>query len=262
MLVVIPHDGDDDAVRIANDSAYGLSGSVDSGRPRAGQGGRRAGSAPARSRQRRRVVQPGRAVRRLQAVRHRPGDGRGRLRGVPRDQDDRRAGMRSEHDDSRTRSSSSPARRRASARPTPRALAAEGASVVVADLNAEPGEQVAEEIEADGGAAIFVAHRRVVARVGARRWSTRAVAAYGGIDLLVNNAAIYGDMAVRPADHRRLGLLPEVHVGEHGRRPGDDPRGLPARCRSAAAARSSTRARPRRSSTPASTAWPRSASTA
>ena len=31
VLVVIPHDGDEDAVRIANESAYGLSGSVDSG---------------------------------------------------------------------------------------------------------------------------------------------------------------------------------------------------------------------------------------
>ncbi len=31
VLVVIAHDGDDDAVRIANDSPYGLSGSVDSG---------------------------------------------------------------------------------------------------------------------------------------------------------------------------------------------------------------------------------------
>jgi aldehyde dehydrogenase (NAD+) len=31
VLVVIPHDGDDDAVRIANDSPYGLSGSVESG---------------------------------------------------------------------------------------------------------------------------------------------------------------------------------------------------------------------------------------
>ena len=31
VLVVIAHDGDDDAVRIANESAYGLSGSVDSG---------------------------------------------------------------------------------------------------------------------------------------------------------------------------------------------------------------------------------------
>ena len=33
VLVVLPHDGDDDAVRIANDSPYGLSGSVDSGSP-------------------------------------------------------------------------------------------------------------------------------------------------------------------------------------------------------------------------------------
>ncbi|MFI6095011.1 aldehyde dehydrogenase [Lentzea sp. NPDC051213] len=31
VLVVIPHDGDDDAVRIANDSPYGLSGAVNSG---------------------------------------------------------------------------------------------------------------------------------------------------------------------------------------------------------------------------------------
>ncbi len=33
VLVAIPHDGDDDAVRIANDSPYGLSGSVSSGDP-------------------------------------------------------------------------------------------------------------------------------------------------------------------------------------------------------------------------------------
>ena len=90
--------------------------------------------------------------------------------------------------------------------------------MVVADLNEEAGEQVAKQIEADGGTAIFVAHRRLVRRVGrgdGRRPRSRR---FGGIDLLVNNAAIYGDMAVRPADHRRLGLLPEVHVGEHGRR--------------------------------------------
>ena len=37
-----------------------------------------------------------------------------------------------------------------------RALAREGAAVVVADLNAEAGEQVAKQIEADGGRAIFV----------------------------------------------------------------------------------------------------------
>ena len=37
MLTVIAHDGDDDAVRIANDSPYGLSGTVFSSRRRAGR---------------------------------------------------------------------------------------------------------------------------------------------------------------------------------------------------------------------------------
>ena len=75
-----------------------------------------------------------------------------------------------------------------------KALAAEGAAVVVADLNADAGQQVAQQIESDGGRAIFVStdvssHESAAAMVEA------AVAAYGGIDLLVNNAAIYGDMA-------------------------------------------------------------------
>ena len=38
-----------------------------------------------------------------------------------------------------------------------RALATEGASVVVADMNADKGTLVAKGIEADGGRAIFVA---------------------------------------------------------------------------------------------------------
>ena len=75
-----------------------------------------------------------------------------------------------------------------------RALAAEGATVVVADLNAEAGEQVAKQVEADGGTAMFVrtdvsSHESAAAMVEA------VTAAYGGIDLLVNNAAIYGEMA-------------------------------------------------------------------
>ena len=69
-----------------------------------------------------------------------------------------------------------------------RALAAEGASVVVADLNAEAGEKVAADV---GG--LFV--RTDVSSAGsAAAMVEAAVAAYGGIDLLVNNAAIYGDM--------------------------------------------------------------------
>jgi 3-oxoacyl-[acyl-carrier protein] reductase len=74
-----------------------------------------------------------------------------------------------------------------------RALAREGASVVVADLNAELGQQVAKQITTDGGTASYV--EVDVSDAG----STLAMAAstvdrFGGIDLLVNNAAIYGGM--------------------------------------------------------------------
>src|SRR3954447_23597204 len=74
-----------------------------------------------------------------------------------------------------------------------RALAAEGAKVVVADLNEESGERVAEEIEAEGGTAMFV-HCDVSDAASATAMAEATAAAYGGIDLLVNNAAIYGDM--------------------------------------------------------------------
>lgn len=75
-----------------------------------------------------------------------------------------------------------------------KALAAEGASVVVADLNVESGERVAKEIEADGGTAMFV-RCDVSDATSATAMAEATVAAYGGIDCLVNNAAIYGDMA-------------------------------------------------------------------
>ena len=74
-----------------------------------------------------------------------------------------------------------------------KALGAEGAAVVVADLNTESGERVAKEIEAAGGRAMFVrtdvsSHESAAAMVEA------VVAEHGGIDGLVNNAAIYGEM--------------------------------------------------------------------
>jgi NAD(P)-dependent dehydrogenase (short-subunit alcohol dehydrogenase family) len=74
-----------------------------------------------------------------------------------------------------------------------KALAAEGAAVVVADLNEEAGERVAKEIEADGGRALFV-QTDVSSHESAAAMTDRAVAEFGGIDGLVNNAAIYGDM--------------------------------------------------------------------
>jgi NAD(P)-dependent dehydrogenase (short-subunit alcohol dehydrogenase family) len=72
-------------------------------------------------------------------------------------------------------------------------LAAEGANVVVADLNAEAGEQVAKQIEAEGGTAMFVGCD-VSSAESAAALVEQVESAYGGIDGLVNNAAIYGAM--------------------------------------------------------------------
>ncbi|WP_405137938.1 SDR family oxidoreductase [Nocardia sp. NBC_01388] len=74
-----------------------------------------------------------------------------------------------------------------------KALAAEGAKVVVADLNAERGEQVAKEIVADGGTAVF--HSVDVADPeSAAALAAFTIAEFGVINHLVNNAAIYGGM--------------------------------------------------------------------
>ena len=73
------------------------------------------------------------------------------------------------------------------------ALAMAGAAVVVADLNEEAGAQVAKQIEADGGRASFIL-TDVSSPESAAAMVEAAVAEHGGIDLLVNNAAIYGDM--------------------------------------------------------------------
>ncbi len=74
-----------------------------------------------------------------------------------------------------------------------RALAAEGAKVVVADISQESGEQVAKQIEADGGKAIFV-HCDVSSAESAAALVQRVEDEFGGIDGLINNAAIYGTM--------------------------------------------------------------------
>jgi 3-oxoacyl-[acyl-carrier protein] reductase len=76
-----------------------------------------------------------------------------------------------------------------------RALAAEGAAVVVADVNDEAGTSVAKQIVEDGGRSLFV-HTDVSSPGSAEAMATAAVEQFGGIDLLVNNAAIYGGMQI------------------------------------------------------------------
>jgi len=72
-------------------------------------------------------------------------------------------------------------------------LASRGAAVVVADLNDGQAERVAKEIVSDGGQAVAV-KVDVADPASAEAMATAAVEAFGGIDLLVNNAAIYAGM--------------------------------------------------------------------
>jgi NAD(P)-dependent dehydrogenase (short-subunit alcohol dehydrogenase family) len=75
-----------------------------------------------------------------------------------------------------------------------RGLAAEGASVVIADLDEERGRATATDIaSAAGGEAAFVAVD-VSDPASTAALADATVDRFGGIDLLVNNAAIYGDM--------------------------------------------------------------------
>ena len=74
-----------------------------------------------------------------------------------------------------------------------RALANAGAAVVIADISADAGQQVADDICAGGGTAAFV-RTDVSDPESAQAMAAQAADRYGGIDYLVNNAAIYGTM--------------------------------------------------------------------
>ena len=66
-------------------------------------------------------------------------------------------------------------------------LAAEGAAVVIADLDASRAEEVAKKIAADGGNALAV-EVKVTDTEAVRRMTATAVKAYGRLDILVSNA--------------------------------------------------------------------------
>ena len=74
-----------------------------------------------------------------------------------------------------------------------KALAREGAAVVVADINGEKGRAVAAEITSGGGGAIFV-ETDVSSPESADELAARTVSEFGGIDYLINNAAIFAGM--------------------------------------------------------------------
>ena len=73
------------------------------------------------------------------------------------------------------------------------ALAREGAAVVIADVNTDGAERVAAGVRAEGGTALAVGVD-VSEPDSAKAMADRTLAEYGGIDYLVNNAAIFGGM--------------------------------------------------------------------
>jgi len=73
------------------------------------------------------------------------------------------------------------------------ALAAEGGSVVVADINEETGGRVTENLNSKGGRASFV-KVDVSSPQSAENLAQATVDIFGGIDYLINNAAIFAGM--------------------------------------------------------------------
>ncbi len=74
-----------------------------------------------------------------------------------------------------------------------KALGREGARVVVAELDSDAGERVAKEIEQAGGTALAV-RTDVASEESTLAMARTGIDAFGGLDYLVNNAAIYGGM--------------------------------------------------------------------
>ena len=72
-------------------------------------------------------------------------------------------------------------------------LAAEGASVVVAEIDEQKGESVARAITVDGGRALFV-RTDISSEESTQAMAAASIEAFGGIDFLVNNAALFGGM--------------------------------------------------------------------
>jgi len=74
-----------------------------------------------------------------------------------------------------------------------RGLAAAGAAVAVGDVDKEGGQRVAREIRSAGSEAEFV-EVDVGSPESTRAMAERVASSFGGIDFLVNNAAIFRDM--------------------------------------------------------------------
>ncbi|MDV7202347.1 3-oxoacyl-ACP reductase family protein [Roseovarius sp. 10] len=76
-------------------------------------------------------------------------------------------------------------------------FAAEGMSVLVADIRHEAAETVAAEITEAGGTARAI-HVDVTEETSCRTMCDTALSAFGRLDILVNNASIFSTLKMRP----------------------------------------------------------------
>ncbi|MEV8514284.1 SDR family NAD(P)-dependent oxidoreductase [Dactylosporangium sp. NPDC051484] len=92
-----------------------------------------------------------------------------------------------------------------------RKLAADGASVVVNDLDAEPAAQTVADVTAAGGTAI--ACPGSVTEAGfAERFVGTAVEHFGGVDIIVNNAGYTWDAVVQKMTDEQWDAILDVHL--------------------------------------------------
>ncbi|MBI2194948.1 MAG: glucose 1-dehydrogenase [Planctomycetes bacterium] len=96
-------------------------------------------------------------------------------------------------------------------RATANIFAAEGARTVVVDRNAKGGMETVAEIRKAGGEAIFI-RADVATAAGASRMVGRAVEAFGGIDVLHNNAAIIRSHSVTETSEAEWDLILRVDL--------------------------------------------------
>ena len=96
-------------------------------------------------------------------------------------------------------------------RATARRFAEEGARVVVADVNEEAGRAAAQAITEAGGEVLFV-EADVTRPDAAEALMQEAVDAFGGLDVLVNNAGITRDATLKKMTEKDFDAVVEVNL--------------------------------------------------
>ncbi|ROZ85495.1 SDR family oxidoreductase [Gordonia sp. OPL2] len=90
-------------------------------------------------------------------------------------------------------------------------LAAEGANVVVNDLDTDPAQAVVDEITAAGGNAVICAGNVTTPDFGERFVGT-ATGEFGGLDIVINNAGYTWDTVIQKMGDDQWDAILDVHL--------------------------------------------------